>query len=124
MSEGKPVFNQKDELIYQRVLKYPDIYALLSSVGHLEGTTGLTWETSRALFLIWEGRQFNPLWHKRYKRDRDAKNILRQIYGIKERQLVGDSYHGFRAEHVENVSGARRTFELRDNQMNNGRFTP
>ena len=120
--DDKPVFNEKNELIYERVLKYPDIYALLSSIGHLEGTTGLTWETSRALFAIWMGRQFNPLWDKRYKRDRYAKNILRQIHGIKMRQTIGDSYRGFRAEHVENVSGSIRRFEMRGKNMKDGGF--
>ena len=116
------VFNERGDIVYERVLIYRDIYALLSSIGHLEGTSGLTWETARGLFGLWEGRQFNPLYDKRYKRDREARNILRQIYGIKGRQFLGDSYRGFRAEHVENVSGARRTFEMREKNMNDGRF--
>lgn len=103
INDGRP--------IYVRKLKYEDIYCLLSTIGPLEGTTHYTWEQAQAIQLIWEGTNLDPLKIK-YRRDRKAMYILNAIGNWKRRQTLGDALGGFRAEHTENITGARRRVEL------------
>lgn len=102
LNDGRP--------IYVRKLKYEDIFCMLSTIGPLEGTTHYTWEQAQAIQLIWEGTNLDPLKIK-YRRDRRAMFILSAIENWKRRQTLGDALGGFRAEHTENITGARRRIE-------------
>ncbi len=92
--------------------KYPKIVALLSSVGHLDGTTNYSWEQAQVALSNWLYLQYYPV-ERRYKRkDPLAITILNAIRGMKERMIFGDSQGGSRQRYVVQLAGSNKVMEL------------
>lgn len=109
--EGKVLLDEMNRPVWKREVKYPDILALITSIGHLEGTSNYTWEQAQWMFLDWESLEWEPILRK-HERDHLASDLLYIIKGVKRRQIFGDSQGGSRQDFIVKVGGSDRMMRL------------